>query len=69
MKYLEKKGFETIPIEDTSDYTVKINRFKKYVSILKNSVEFTEREKERVFMMKNLALMEEAIEKGAKKAL
>jgi hypothetical protein len=67
MKYLEEKGFETTLIEDTSEYTVKIDRFKKYAPILKNSIDSTEREKERVFIMKDLASVEEAIAKGAEK--
>ena len=69
MKYLEEKGFETTLIEDTSEYTVKIDRFKKYAPILKNSIDSTEREKERVFIMKDLASVEEAIAKGAEKVL
>jgi hypothetical protein len=68
MKYLEEKGFETVPIEDTSEYTVKIDRFKKYAPILKNSIDSTEKEKERVFIMKDLASVEEAIAKGAEKS-
>jgi len=68
MKYLEEKGFETTLIEDTSDYTAKIDRFKKYAQILKNSIDSTEREKERVFIMKDLASVEEAIAKGAEKS-
>ena len=67
MKYLEEKGFETVTIEDTSDYTVKIGRFKKYAPILKNSIDSTEIEKEIVFVMKDLASVEEAIAKGAEK--
>ena len=67
MKYLEEKGFETTLIEDTSDYTVKIDRFKKYAPILRNSIDSTEGEKERVFIMKDLASVEEAIAKGAEK--
>jgi len=68
MKYLEEKGFETTLIEDTSEYTVKIDRFKKYAPILKNSIDSTEGEKERVFIMKDLASVEEAIAKGAEKS-
>ncbi|MGB2842780.1 MAG: hypothetical protein WBC40_09975 [Halobacteriota archaeon] len=67
MKYLEEKGFGTVTIEDTSEYTVKIDRFKKYAPILKNSIDSTEGEKERVFVMKDLASVEEAIAKGAEK--
>ncbi|MCW3133942.1 MAG: hypothetical protein N2V78_06410 [Methanophagales archaeon] len=68
MKYLEGKGFKTTLIEDTSEYTVKIDRFKKYAPILKNSIDSTEGEKERVFIMKDLASVEEAIAKGAVKS-
>jgi len=68
MKYLEEKGFEISLIEDTSEYTVKIDRFKKYAPILKNSIDSTEKEKERVFIMKDLASVEEAIAKGAEKS-
>jgi len=64
MKYLEEKGFETVPIEDTSEYTVKIDRFKKYAPILKNSIDSTEKEKERVFIMKDLASVEEGDSEG-----
>ncbi|MDI6885888.1 MAG: hypothetical protein QMD22_05995 [archaeon] len=67
MKYLEEKGFETTLIEDTSEYTVKIDRFKKYAPILKNSVDSEERGNDKVFIMKDLASVEEAIAKGAEK--
>jgi len=67
MKSFEEKGFETTLIEDTAEYTVKIDRFKKYAPILRNSIDPTEGEKERVFIMKDLASVEEAIAKGAEK--
>lgn len=67
IKYLEENGFETVQIEDTSDYTVKIDRFKKYAPILRNSIDSTEKEKELVFIMKDLASVEEAIASGAEK--
>ncbi len=67
MKYLEEKGFEPVLIEDTSDYTVKIGMFKKYAPILKNSIEYDEKGKERIFILKDLTSVEEAIEKGAEK--
>jgi hypothetical protein len=69
MKYLEEElGLEFTLIEDTSEYTVKINKFKKYAPILRNSIDSTEREKDRVFIMKDLASVEEAIGKGAEKS-
>jgi hypothetical protein len=66
-KYLEEKGFEPVLIEDTSDYTVKIDRYKKYALILKNSIDYDERGRDRIFIMKDLASVEEAVEKGAVK--
>jgi hypothetical protein len=67
MKDLEEKGFEPVLIEDTAEYTVKIDRFKKYAPILRNSIDSEEKEKERVFIMKDLASVEEAIDKGAER--
>jgi len=66
-KYLTENGFETVKIEDTSEYLVSIDRFKKYAPILRNSIDSTEKEKERTFIMKDLASVEEAIADGAKK--
>ena len=68
MKYLDDMGFESSLIEDTSEFTVRIGKFKKYAPILRNSIESFEREKERVFIMKDQASVEEAIVKGAEKS-
>lgn len=68
MKYLEEKGFEPVLIEDTSDYTVKIRMFKKYATILKNSIDYDEKGKERIFILKDLTSVEEAIEKGVERS-
>jgi hypothetical protein len=65
--YLEDKGFEPVPIEDTAEYTVKIDKFKKYAPILRDSVDSTESGKDRVFVMKDLAAVEEALTRGAEK--
>ena len=65
MKYLEKKGFEPVLIEDLSAYTVKIDRFKKYGAILKNSIDYDEKGKDRIFIMKDLVSAEDAIANGA----
>ncbi len=67
IKYLDENGFATIQIEDPSDYVVSIDKFKKYAPILRNSIDSTEKEKERTFIMKDLASVEEAISNGAKK--
>jgi hypothetical protein len=65
MKYLDRKGFELALIEDLSNYTIKIDRFKKYAAILRNSIDYEEKGKERIFTMKDLASVEEAIDAGA----
>ena len=67
MKYLERKGFELALIEDPSDYTVKIDRSKKYATILKNSINHIEQGKTRIFIMKDLPSVEEALDEGAEK--
>lgn len=68
MKYLEEKGYKPILIEDIAEYTVKIDRFKKYAPILRNSIDSKEKGNERVFVMKDLVSVREAIATGAKKA-
>jgi len=65
--YLKENGFDTVTIEDTAEYTVKIDRFKKYAPILRNSIDSSEGEKERVFIMKDMASVEEAVDRGAEK--
>ncbi|NQE04963.1 hypothetical protein C5S32_03735 [ANME-1 cluster archaeon GoMg1] len=54
MEYLEYKGFEIALIENSSDYTVKISKSNKYAAILKNSIESYERERDKIFTMKDL---------------
>lgn len=50
---------------------MKIDRYRKYdnvlKNILKNSIESTVRRNDRIFIMKDLASVEEAIEEGAEK--
>ena len=67
MKLLWTKEFEPIPVDDFHDYMVKIDRFKKYSNILKNSIEYTEIRSDRIFVMKDMLSMEQAIEQGAEK--
>ena len=67
MKLLWTKEFESIPVDDFHDYMVKIDRFKKYSNILKNSIEYTEIRSDRIFVMKDMLSMEQAIEQGAEK--
>ena len=67
MKLLYSKGYEPIPVDDLKDYLVKIDRFKKYGDILKNSIEHTELGSDRIFLMKDMFSVERALEKGAEK--
>jgi len=65
LKLLERNGFDAYPIEDLSGYLVTLDKFSKYAPVLKNSVDHTETIKERIFLMKDLAAVEEAQEFGA----
>jgi len=67
MKYLYRKGFDPILIEDASDYTVTMDRFKKYAAILRNSIDYEEKGEVRIFIMKDLVSVEEAVDAGAEK--
>lgn len=67
IKYLGEVGFDTNLVENLSGYLVKIDRFKKYAPILKNSIEQTELGSDRIFLMKDKLAVEQAIEQGAEK--
>jgi len=58
---LEKTVKEVILVEDLHDYLVKIDRFKKYRSILKNSIENTEFGSDRKFLMQDMLSVEQAL--------
>lgn len=65
MSILIQAGFEPIIIKDFQTFLVKIDRFKKYGIILKNSIEQTELGSDRIFLMKDDLSVEQAIEDGA----
>ena len=67
IKYLWKMGFDATLIEDLSEYIVKIDRTKRYASILKNSIEQTEKDNNMIFLMKDMITVEQAIECGAER--
>jgi len=67
LKILERNGFDYDLVEDLQGYMVKLPRFAKYASILKNSLATKETATERIFLMKDLAAVEEAINMGAEK--
>jgi hypothetical protein len=66
LKLLEKNGFDYDLVEDFKGYMVTLPKSAKYAQILKNSVAFKETAKERIFLMKDLAAVEEAVVLGAK---
>jgi hypothetical protein len=65
LKLLERNGFDAYPVEDLKGYVVKLDKFSKYAPVLKNSVAYEETTKKRIFLMKDLAAVEQAIEFGA----
>ena len=66
LKLLEKNGFDYDLVEDLKGYVVQLSRTTKYAPILKNSVAFKEAANERLFLMKDMAAVEEAVGLGAK---
>ena len=66
LKLLEKNGFDYDLVEDLKGYVVELSKTTKYSLILKNSVAFKETANERIFLMKDLAAVEEAVGLGAK---
>ena len=66
LKLLERNGFDYDLVENLQGYVVKLPKFAKYAQILKNSVATKETETDRLFLMKDLAAVEEAVGLGAK---
>jgi hypothetical protein len=66
LKLLERNGFDYDLVEDLNGYVVKLPKFAKYAQALKNSVASKETATERLFLMKDLAAVEEALGLGAK---
>jgi hypothetical protein len=66
LKLLERSGFDYDLVEDLKGYVVQLPKSAKYAQVLKNSVAFKETANERVFLMKDLAAVEEAVGLGAR---
>ena len=66
LKLLERNGFDYDLVENLQGYVVKLSKFAKYAQILKNSVATKETATDRIFLMKDLAAVEEAVGLGAK---
>lgn len=67
IKYLWSVGFDTTLVEDLGDYLVKIDRTKRYTSLLKNSIEQAEIGSDRIFLMKDILYVEQALAEGAER--
>ena len=65
LKILERAGFDYELVEDLRPYVVKLSRYTKYAPLLKNSVSHMETNDSRIFLMKDLAAVEEAAWMGA----
>jgi len=66
LKILERNGFDYDLVESLLGYVVDLPKSAKYAQILKNSVAFKETANERIFLMKDLAAVEEAVGLGAR---
>ena len=66
LKILERNGFDYDLVESLLGYVVQLPKSAKYALILKNSVAFKETANERIFLMKDLAAVEEAVGLGAR---
>ncbi|MGB3944416.1 MAG: hypothetical protein WBK88_06470 [Methanothrix sp.] len=64
-KIMMDRGFDFHVVEDLAGYVVSLDKSSKYAAVLKNSVEYVETNEERVFLMKDLSSVEEALEFGA----
>ncbi|VVB94397.1 Uncharacterised protein [uncultured archaeon] len=65
MKILDMKGYDPTMIEDSAPYTVEISKYAKYGELLKNSVESYPMRDKIVFIMKDMAWVEQALAMGA----
>jgi hypothetical protein len=66
LKLLERNGFDYDLVADLKGYVVQLPKSAKYAQILKNSVAVKETANDRLFVMKDLAAVEEAVSLGAK---
>lgn len=63
---MDRAGFDYELIEDLRPFVVKISRYSKYAPLLKNSIDHMTTADSRIFLMKDLAAVEEAMRIGAK---
>ncbi|HPJ30885.1 MAG TPA: hypothetical protein PLZ42_05785 [Methanothrix sp.] len=65
LRKLEGRGFDFQMVEDLAGYVVRLDRSSKYAPVLKNSIEHLQTRDERIFLMKDLASVEESLVLGA----
>jgi hypothetical protein len=65
MKLLDMKGYDPTIIEDPAPFTVEIGKYQKYGELLKNSVDNYPLWEKIVFVMKDMACVEQALAVGA----
>ncbi len=65
LKILERAGFDYELVEDLRPFAAKLSRYSKYAPLLKNSISHMETPNWRIFLMKDLAAVEEAKRMGA----
>lgn len=59
LKILDCAGFDYKQVEDLRPFVVKLSKYSKYAPLLKNSIAFMETPGWRIFLMKDLATVEE----------
>ncbi len=64
MKLLDMKGYDPTIIEDSAPYTFEIGKYQKYGELLKNSVDNYPLREKIVFVMKDMACVEQALAMG-----
>ncbi len=62
---MDRAGFDYELVEDLRPFVVKLSRYSKYAPLLKNSIAYMETPDWRIFLMKDLAAVEEATRMGA----
>jgi hypothetical protein len=65
MKILDLKGYDPTIIEDPAPFTVEIGKYQKYGELLKNSIDNYPLREKIVFVMKDMACVEQALAMGA----
>jgi hypothetical protein len=65
MKLLDMKGYDPNLIDEPAPYTVEIGKYQKYGELLKNSIDNYPLREKIVFVMKDMACVEQALAMGA----